>query len=84
MGCRGPLSDNTLGGEYLLNEDIEAKEGCDVTGSWDGASLYALWTGVSSGTGLICDMVVASAVSVCVSGLVFHGHLLIDSGVGML
>jgi hypothetical protein len=23
-----------------------------VTGSWDKASVYALWTGVSSGTGL--------------------------------
>jgi hypothetical protein len=56
-----------------------------VTGSWDKASLYALWTRVSSGTGLIRDVVVASAVSVCVSdlcfGLVFHGHLLMDSGV---
>jgi hypothetical protein len=43
---RGP------GGEYMLDADIKAKEGCDVTGSWDKASLYALWTGVSSGTGL--------------------------------
>ena len=43
MGCAGPPSDNALGGEYLLDEDIEAKEGCDVTGSWDKASLYALW-----------------------------------------
>jgi hypothetical protein len=50
----------------MLDADIKAKEGCDVTGSWDKASLYALWTGVSSGTGLIRDMVVASAVSVCV------------------
>ena len=24
-----------------------------VTGSWDKASSYALWTGVSSGTGLV-------------------------------
>ena len=38
----------------------------NVTGSWDRASSYALWTGVSSGTGLIRDMVVASTVSVCV------------------
>jgi hypothetical protein len=47
-GCRnhGP------GGEYTLDADIKAKEGRDVTGSWDRASLYALWTGVSSGTGL--------------------------------
>ena len=52
--------------EYSLDEDIEAKKGCDVTGSWDRASLYALWTGVSSGTGLFRNMVVASAVSVCV------------------
>jgi hypothetical protein len=37
-----------------------------VTGSWDKASLYALWTGVSSGTGLVRDVVVASTVSVCV------------------
>ena len=52
-----------------------------VTGSWDRASLYALWTGVSSGTGLFCDVVVALAVScLCVSGFVFHGHLLMDSG----
>jgi hypothetical protein len=54
------------GEEYLLDENIEAKEGCDVTGSWDRASLYTLWTGVSSGTGLFCDAVVVSAVSVCV------------------
>jgi hypothetical protein len=47
-GCRSPV----LGGEYMLDADIKAKEGCDVTGSWDKASLYALWTGVSSGTGL--------------------------------
>jgi hypothetical protein len=69
----------------LLDEDIEAKEGRDVTGSWDKASLYALWTRVSSGTSLIHDVVVASAVSVCVfQGFVFHGHLLMDSGVGTL
>jgi hypothetical protein len=37
-----------------------------VTSSWDKASLYALWTGVSSGTGLFRDVVVALAVSVCV------------------
>jgi hypothetical protein len=43
---RGP------GGEYMLDVDIKAKEGHDVTGSWDKASLYALWTGVSFGTGL--------------------------------
>ena len=68
----------------MLNEDIEAKEGCDVTSSWDKASSYALWTGVSSGTGLIRNVVVASAVSVCVfQGFMFHGHLLMDSGVGM-
>jgi hypothetical protein len=36
----------------MLDADIKAKEGRDVTGSWDKASLYALWTGVSSGTGL--------------------------------
>jgi hypothetical protein len=57
---------NDPGGEYMLDEDIKAKEGCDVTGSWDKASLYALWTGVSSGTSLFCDVVVASAGSVCV------------------
>ena len=50
----------------MLDEDVEAKEGSDVTGSWDRASLYTLWTGVSSGTGLFCDVVVALAVSVCV------------------
>jgi len=50
----------------MLDADIKAKEGRDVTGSWDKASLYTLWTGVSSGTGLFRDMVVASAVSVCV------------------
>jgi hypothetical protein len=59
--------------------------GTRVTGSWDKASVYALWTGVSSGTGLIRDVVVASAVSVCVSDLcfrlMFHEHLLMDSGV---
>ena len=55
-----------LGGEYTLDADIKAKEGRDVTGSWDRASLYALWTGVSSGTGLIRDVVVASTVSACV------------------
>jgi hypothetical protein len=49
---------------YLLNKNIKAKEGCDVTSSWDKASLYALWTRVSSGTSLFCDMVVASAVSI--------------------
>jgi hypothetical protein len=47
-GCRSPV----LGGEYMLDVDIKAKEGRDVTSSWDEASLYALWTGVSSGTGL--------------------------------
>jgi hypothetical protein len=40
------------GGEYMLDTDIKAMEERDVTGSWDKASLYALWTGVSSGTGL--------------------------------
>jgi hypothetical protein len=54
---------SVLGEEYLPDGDIEAKEGCDVTGFWDKASLYTLWTGVSFGTGLFCDMVVASAVS---------------------
>jgi hypothetical protein len=47
-GCHSPI----LGGEYMLDADIKAKEGRDVTGSWDKASLYALRTGVSSGTGL--------------------------------
>jgi hypothetical protein len=61
-GCRS----RGLGGEYMLDADIKAKEGSDVTGSWDKASSYALWTGVSSGTGLIRDVVVASTVSVCV------------------
>jgi hypothetical protein len=67
-GCRnrGP------GGEYMLDADIKAKEGHDVTSSWDRASLYTLWTGVSSGTGLFRDVVVASAVSVCVSDLCFR------------
>jgi hypothetical protein len=73
------------GGEYTLDADIKAKRGRDVTGSWDKASVYTLWTGVSSGTGLIRDVVVASAVSVCVSDLcfrlVFHEHLLMDSRV---
>ena len=56
-----------------------------VTGSWDRASLYALWTGVSSGTSLIRDVVVASAVSIHVFQIfVFHGHLLMDSEVGTL
>jgi hypothetical protein len=56
-----------------------------VTSSWDRASLYALWTGVSSGTGPFCDMVVALAIKcLCVSGFVFHGHLLMDSRVGTL
>jgi hypothetical protein len=64
----------------MLDADIKARKGCDVTGSWDRASLYTLWTRVSSGTGLSRDMVVASAVSVCF-GLVFHGHLLMDSRV---
>ena len=83
MDCKDPPNGSILGGEYLLDEDIEAKEGHDVTGSWDRASSYALWTGVSSGTSLIHDVVVASAVSVvCVSEFVFHGHLLMDSGVG--
>jgi hypothetical protein len=59
-------TNNGPGEGYSLDKDIEAKEGHDVTGSWDKASLYALWTGVSSGTSLFCDMVVASAVSVCV------------------
>jgi hypothetical protein len=66
--CRSP----GRGGEYMLDADIKAKEGRDVTGSWDKASLYALWTGVSSGTSLIRDVVVASTVSVCVSGLMFR------------
>jgi hypothetical protein len=52
-----------LGGEYMLDEDIKAKEGRDVTGSWDKASSYALWTRVSSGTSLVRDVVVASAVT---------------------
>jgi hypothetical protein len=47
----------------------------DVTGSWDKASLFALWTGVSSGTGLFRDVVVASTVSMCVSGLCFRTHV---------
>jgi hypothetical protein len=64
MDCGALPNGNGCGGEYLLDEDIKAKEGCDVTGSWDKASLYALWTGVSSGTSLICDVVVALAVSV--------------------
>jgi hypothetical protein len=68
MGCENPPSGSNLGGEYLPDEDIKAKEGRDVTGSWDKASLYTLWTGVSSGTGLFHDMVVASAVKcLCVS-----------------
>jgi hypothetical protein len=55
-----------------------------VTGSWDEASLYASWTGVSSGTSLFRDIVVASAVSASVfQDCVFHGHLLMDSRVGM-
>ena len=82
MGCENPPSGSDLGGEYLPDKDIKAKEGRDITGSWDKASLYTLWTGVSSGTGLFYDMVVALAVSVCVSGFVFYGHLLMDSGVG--
>ena len=61
-----------LGGEYMLDADIKAKEGRGVTGSWDKASLYALWTRVSSGTGLIRDVVVASTVSVCVSDSCFR------------
>jgi hypothetical protein len=73
------------GEEYSLDEDIEAKKGHDVTGSWDEASLYASWTGVSSGIGLFHDVVVALAVKcLSVSGFVFHGHLLMDSGVGTL
>ena len=56
-----------------------------VTGSWDKASSYTLWTRISSGTGLFRDMVVASAVSVCVfQDSVFHEYLLMDSGVGTL
>ena len=50
----------------MLDADIKAKEGRDVTGSWDKASLYALWTRVSSGTGLFHSVVVALAVSICV------------------
>jgi hypothetical protein len=80
-GCRN----RGLGEEYTLDADIKAKEGRDVTGSWDEASLYALWTGASSGTGLFHDVVVALAVSVCVfQDPVFHGHLLMDSRVGTL
>jgi hypothetical protein len=68
----------------MLDADIKAKEGRDVTGSWNKASLYALWTGVSSGTGLVswCGSSI-SCQCLCVSGVVFHGHLLMDSGVGM-
>ena len=58
MGCEDPLSGNVLGGEYLLDEDIKAKGEHDVTGSWDRASSYTLWTRVSSGTGLFRDVVV--------------------------
>ena len=72
MGYEDPPSGNAPGGEYLLDKDIEAKEGCDVTGSWDKASLYTLWTGVSSGTGLFRDVVVASAVSEYVSDSCFR------------
>ena len=80
-GC--PVSNH--GEECMLDADIKVKEGCDVTGSWDKASLYVLWTRVSSGTGLFHDMVVASAVSVCVfQDSVFHEYLLMDSGVGTL
>jgi hypothetical protein len=61
-GCRT----HGLGEGYMLNKGIKAREGCDVTGSWDKASLYALWTGASSGTGLFRDVVVALTVSVCV------------------
>jgi hypothetical protein len=83
MDCKDQPSGSTPGGECLLDEDIEAKEGHDVTGFWDRASLYALWTGVSSGTGLICDVVVVLAVSIHVFQVfVFHGHLLMDSEVG--
>jgi hypothetical protein len=50
--ARGGCCSLSHGGEYMLDVDIKAKEGRDVTSSWDKASLYALWTGVSSGTGL--------------------------------
>jgi hypothetical protein len=62
----------------MLDVDIKAKEGHDVTGSWDKASLYALWTGVSSGTGLFRDVVVASTVSVCVSDSCFRIQCFMD------
>jgi hypothetical protein len=58
MDCEDWLSGSTRGGEYLLDEDIKAKGERDVTGSWDRASSYALWTGVSSGTSLFRDVVV--------------------------
>ena len=35
---------------YLFRASISSS--FTVTSSWDKASLYALWTGVSSGTGL--------------------------------
>jgi hypothetical protein len=52
VSARGGCRSLGHGGEYMLDADIKAKKGRDVTGSWDKASLYALWTGVSSGTGL--------------------------------
>ena len=68
MGCVVPgfqecCTNNNLEEECLLDENIKAKKGHDVTGSWDEASLYALWTRVSSGTSLFRDVVVASAIS---------------------
>jgi hypothetical protein len=57
-------------GECLLYENIKAKERYDVTSSGDRASLYALWTRVSSGIGLFCNVIVALAVSMHVSGYV--------------
>jgi hypothetical protein len=56
---------DSLGTVLSIQEGLYISQPClsmctkGVTGSWDKASLYASWTGVSSGTGLVRDVVVA-------------------------
>jgi hypothetical protein len=61
-----PNKQVTLLPEHLFACKTYLENNLDVTGSWDKASLYTLWTGVSSETSLFCDMVVALAVIACV------------------
>ena len=49
-----------------------------VTGSWNEASLYASWTGVSSGTGLVLYGLIGSETVIVGLICVFVFHSLTD------